>query len=177
MTNKCYFRFDKGVCADSDEKKLFKSVAQKVVNAVIRSDAAKNIFEAVVENDIKGFNANIIFTNDDSIHEINLEHRGIDRATDVLSFPINDFEYGNGEIDMQNIDEDLNMLILGDIIISVSTMKRQAEDYGHSIERECAFLTCHSMLHLLGYDHMNEADEKQMMSYTEEILNKIGFTR
>ena len=177
MTNKCYFRFDKGVCADSDEKKLFKSVAQKVVNAVIRSDAAKNIFEAVVENDIKGFNANIIFTNDDSIHKINLEHRGIDRATDVLSFPINDFEYGNGEIDMQNIDEDLNMLILGDIIISVSTMKRQAEDYGHSIERECAFLTCHSMLHLLGYDHMNESDEKQMMSYTENILNKIGFTR
>ena len=177
MTNKCYFRFDKGIEAGAEEKKLFKSVAQKSVNAVIRSDAAKCIFDSVLENDIKGFTVNIIFTYDASIHEINFEHRGIDRPTDVLSFPINDFEYGNGEIDMQNIDEDLNMLILGAIIISVSTMKRQAEDYGHSIERECAFLTCHSMLHLLGYDHMNESDEKQMMSYTENILNKIGFTR
>lgn len=177
MKNKCYFRIDKGINADSNEKKLFKSVAQKTFSAVIRSEAAKEIFTEVLSNDIDGFTVNVLFTDDDNIHEINSEYRGIDRPTDVLSFPINDFEYGKGQIDMQNVDEDLNMLILGDIIISVSTMKRQAEEYGHSIERECAFLTCHSMLHLFGYDHMNENDEKEMMSYTEAILDKIGLKR
>lgn len=177
MKNKCYFNFDKGSCENSDEKKLFKSVAQKTINAAIRSEAVKEIYTEVLSNDVDGFTVNILFTDDDSIHEINLEHRGIDRPTDVLSFPINDFEYGKGQIDMQNIDEDMNLLILGDIVISVSTMKRQAEEYGHSIERECAFLTCHSMLHLFGYDHMNEEDEKEMMSYTEVILEKIGLKR
>ncbi len=177
MKNKCFFRFEKRNIASVEEKKLFKNIATKTVNGVVNSKAAEIVSNAIMDLEIDGFTVNVIFTDDEDIHTINKEYRNVDRATDVLSFPINDFEYGDGEIIMQNIDEDLNLLMLGDIIISVPTMKRQAEEYAHGVERECSFLTCHSMLHLFGYDHMNEKDEKLMMEHTEEILNRIGYTR
>jgi len=95
---------------------------------------------------------------DDEIRELNREYRGIDKSTDVLSFEM------GGEL-------------LGDIIISLPTAIRQAEEYNHSAEREIAFLTVHGLLHLLGYDHMNKKDEKVMLEKQEEILNKLGITR
>ncbi|MBO5275050.1 MAG: rRNA maturation RNase YbeY [Clostridia bacterium] len=105
------------------------------------------------------------------IHELNLEHRDVDRPTDVLSFPM---------FEDEGLDEDeaLGELILGDIVLSLERAKEQAEEYGHSFERECAFLCVHSVLHLLGYDHeISEEEEKEMFARQEAILQELGITR
>ena len=97
------------------------------------------------------------------IQELNLEYRNKDSATDVLSFPMGE----NGEYD---IDEDNGCKILGDIVISMERATEQAELYGHSLQREVAYLTVHSMLHLLGYDHLDEAEQKRQMRAREEAI-------
>lgn len=109
-------------------------------------------------------------TDNETIHYLNKKHRGIDRPTDVLSFPLIDF---NTE-DINAID---GTIYLGDIIISIDKAKAQAEEYGHSLDRELGFLTAHSMLHLLGYDHMTPEEEKVMFAKQDNILNSIGLTR
>jgi len=105
----------------------------------------------------------IIFINDEEMHKLNKEYRGIDRTTDVLSFALNDNKH---------IETMINSL--GDIFISIPKMKSQAETYGHSEKRELSFLTLHGILHLLGYDHMNVSDEKIMFGLQKEILNDLG---
>ncbi len=119
----------------------------------------------------------IMFVDNDEIHALNKLHRGIDRATDVLSFPL--FEYDEeGNIMKDECDFGENgELILGDIVISLERAKEQAEEYGHSFEREVGFLTAHSLLHLLGYDHMTPDDEKEMFAYQEEILKLCNLSR
>ena len=113
----------------------------------------------------------ITFIDDAGICELNKQFRLIDRATDVLSFPLFDYE---GESDEPPVDELVGML--GDVVISLETAKRQAEEYGHSLEEEVAFLTVHSMLHLLGYDHeTSAADEKEMFCRQDEIMQRMGF--
>ena len=113
----------------------------------------------------------ITFIDDAGIRELNKQFRLIDRATDVLSFPLFDYE---GESDEPPVDELVGML--GDVVISLETAKRQAEEYGHSLEEEVAFLTVHSMLHLLGYDHETSAeDEKEMFGRQDEIMQRMGF--
>ena len=112
----------------------------------------------------------LMFTDDETIHEMNREYRGIDRPTDVLSFAL---EEGEEEEIYGGPEENL----LGDIIISVETATRQAEEYGHSVEREMAFLALHGMLHLLGYDHMGEEERKEMRAQEEAILASLGITR
>ena len=113
-----------------------------------------------------------IVTNDE-IHEINRQFRGIDSPTDVLSFPQLTFEEGE-EADVNENGE----IVLGDIIISIDRAKEQAEEYGHSYEREVAFLTAHSVLHCLGYDHVDGPEqEKEMFSRQEAILQGMGLTR
>lgn len=112
----------------------------------------------------------LMFTDDETIHEMNREYRGIDRPTDVLSFAL---EEGEEEEIYGGPEENL----LGDIIISVETAARQAEEYGHSVEREMAFLALHGMLHLLGYDHMEEEERQQMRAQEEAILASLGITR
>jgi probable rRNA maturation factor len=121
--------------------------------------------------------ASVTLTDNDNIKELNLEHRGIDKATDVLSFPL--IEYVNGEPQIQpwDIDPDSGRILLGDIIISVEKAFKQAQSYGHSIERELSFLAVHGILHLLGYDHETETDEKIMFSLQEDILNETGLIR
>ncbi|WP_180320494.1 rRNA maturation RNase YbeY [Shouchella patagoniensis] len=115
----------------------------------------------------------VTFVHEEAIKELNRDHRGIDKATDVLSFALNDGEE-EGSFDI--LPEGMpNML--GDIIVSVGHIKSQAHDYGHSFERELAFLVVHGFLHLLGYDHMNENDEKQMFTKQEEILQSYGIGR
>jgi probable rRNA maturation factor len=109
-------------------------------------------------------------TDNETIHQLNKKHRGIDRPTDVLSFPLIDFT-------TENIDNIKGTLYLGDIIISIDRAKEQASEYGHSLERELGFLTAHSVLHLLGYDHIEQEDEKVMFAKQEEILTGIGLTR
>lgn len=112
-----------------------------------------------------------------AIREINREHRDIDRATDVLSFPMLYFDEDGNIID-SDYDMDGESILLGDIVISAERAAEQAAEYGHSFRREIAFLTVHSMLHLLGYDHVNSAEEEKIMfSKQEEILNKLGITR
>ena len=174
---KCTVRYEKKGLADINTKKIFKQILTEIFCAVLNSNCAEDIVSSCNESGLNGFEVNFIFTDDDAICEINTSFRNINKSTDVLSFPINDFIYGKGEIDILNADSDTGRLLLGDIIISVPTMKRQALEYGHSVERECAFLACHGMLHLLGYDHMNEKDEKQMFGYADDILNALGYTR
>ncbi len=119
----------------------------------------------------------VVLIDNDGIRDLNKLHRNIDRATDVLSFPM--FEYDeNGEIieDYAEFNE-MGELCLGDIVISLERAHEQAEEYGHSPEREIGFLTVHSMLHLLGYDHMTPEDEEEMFGYQKDILDEIGLTR
>ena len=113
---------------------------------------------------------------------MNRECRGIDRETDVLSFPNVDFEQeGVFDIDEDReadyFDPDTGELMLGDILISVDKVMEQAQNYGHSVRREFAFLVAHSMLHLCGYDHMEEAEAKVMERKQDEILAGLGITR
>ena len=113
------------------------------------------------------------FVDNEEIHALNLEHRGIDRPTDVLSFPILDGDEDTGDVDMN-----FGAVLLGDIIISVERALEQAEEYGHSIERELAFLSVHSVLHLLGYDHEKSLEEeKTMFQKQEDVLVSIGLKR
>ena len=102
----------------------------------------------------------IIFIDDDRMHKMNYEYRGIDRTTDVLSFALNDDKTFKGNID-----------VLGDIYVSIPKMQEQAREFGHSEKRELSFLVIHGLLHLLGYDHMSEEDEKVMFRLQEEILS------
>lgn len=110
---------------------------------------------------------NVIIVNNQEIHQLNRECRGIDRPTDVITFALED-----------NTDfPDLDIRILGDIYISLDKAKGQALEYGHSFLRELSFLAVHGFLHLLGYDHMEEKDEKIMFDKQEEILNGFGIKR
>ncbi len=124
----------------------------------------KHIFEYVDDDKIM----NIIFVSKDEIHQINKDYRGIDRVTDVISFALFDNDSCMYE---EAIDE------LGDIFICIDKAIEQAKEYGHSIEREVGFLAVHGYLHLKGYDHMTEAEEKIMFSKQEEILEKAGVRR
>jgi len=99
------------------------------------------------------------------IKELNNEFREIDKVTDVLSFPIGD------------VNPETKEVVLGDIVLCAQKIIDQAKEYGHTRKRELAFLTCHSMLHLLGYDHMEEEERIEMESLQKEILNSIGYTR
>ena len=125
----------------------------------------------------------LLFVDNEEIREINNETRNIDRATDVLSFPMLDFEdkkvfnemYLNYDFDETFKDGD--ELILGDMVLSLERALEQSEEYGHSYEREVSYLVVHSILHLLGYDHMEEDDKKRMRKREEEILNKLQIRR
>jgi len=115
----------------------------------------------------------LTFVTNDEIREINREYRGKDSPTDVISFAME--EQGEGEIEI--IGEEDIPAVLGDIIISIERAKEQAEEYGHSYKRELGFLTVHGFLHLLGYDHMNETDEREMFGKQDEILHSFGLRR
>jgi len=112
------------------------------------------------------------FVDNNEIQELNRNYRQNDSPTDVISFAMQ--EAGEGEINI--IGEDMPV-ILGDIVISVDRAKEQAVEYGHTLEREISFLTVHGFLHLLGYDHLNEEDEKKMFAKQNEILNEFGIER
>jgi len=114
----------------------------------------------------------ITYVSNERIQEINREYRDKDAPTDVISFAME--ELGEGEVELSGIEMPR---ILGDIIISVPRTKEQAEEYGHSFERELGFLAVHGFLHLLGFDHMTVEDEKEMFTLQKEILNDYGLTR
>lgn len=122
----------------------------------------------------------LTFVDNEQIHELNLEYRAIDRPTDVLSFAMNESLDDELEIvyEMEEGNEgEMIPDILGDIIISVERAKEQSEEYGHSLERELGFLFVHGFLHLLGYDHQDEASEAEMMGKQEAALAEVGLVR
>lgn len=142
------------------------------------------VMEEVLEQEKCPYEAqvNLLVTDNEGIREYNRQYREIDSPTDVLSFPMISFER---EADFSVVEEqeadcfdpESGELILGDIIISADKVKEQAEKFGHSEKREFAFLAAHSMLHLCGYDHMQEKEAKVMESKQEKVLEKLGITR
>ncbi len=112
------------------------------------------------------FEMSVIFVDDDAIHEINRDYRGIDRPTDVISFAMNDSE-DPYEIEDEEEEE------IGDIFINIDAVERQARDYEHTLRREVCFLFTHGLLHLMGYDHMKEEDEKVMFALQDQILDGL----
>lgn len=125
---------------------------------------------------------NVVLTDNEEIHKLNLEYRGIDRPTDVLSFPMLEYEtpsdFSYVEDDFEDcFNPETGELMLGDIILSVDKIEEQAKSYGHSQARELAFLVAHSMLHLCGYDHMEDGEREEMEQKQREILEFRGYKR
>lgn len=124
---------------------------------------------------------NVTIVDNNIIHEINNEQRQIDRPTDVLSFPLIEYDtpgdLSNVEKDIDSFNPDTGELMLGDIVISYDKVKEQANEYNHSQKRELAFLTAHSMLHLFGYDHIVDEERINMERMQKEILNNLNITR
>jgi len=145
---------------DIEEKEEYRSIIKKVLEECFKEEKLEN----------KNLYVNIILTDSENIRKINKEHRGIDSETDVLSFPMYEKEELNS-INLQNED------ILGDMVISIEKVKEQANEYGHSFERELSYMVVHSFYHLLGYDHMNEEDKNAMREKEEFILNKLNIKR
>ena len=149
----------------------YEDIIKSVINESI--DYEKCPYEAEV---------NVILTDNNEIHQINKEHRAVDSPTDVLSFPMVDYENPS---DFEGIEDkaedyfnpDTGELMLGDIVISVEKVIEQAQQYGHSIKRELAFLVAHSMMHLFGYDHMVPAEAAIMEAKQNEVLNNLGIFR
>lgn len=141
----------------------------------------QSVCDKALETEDCDFDAqvSVTLTDNEEIRKINSEFRNIDKETDVLSFPMLEFDE-NGNIDDCDFEEDPESgnIILGDIIISTQRAREQANEFGHSIKREIAFLCAHSMLHLLGYDHVDDPiGEKIMIEKQENILNSLGITR
>jgi len=152
---------------------VFMNIAEINFLDIKENDEYINILTNVVNNcfkeeklENKNLYVNIVLTNPKNIRKINKEHRNIDKETDVLSFPMFEKE----ELEKR---QELNPDILGDIVISIERVIKQADEYGHSFERELAYMLVHGFYHLLGYDHMNEEDKIIMRQKEEHILNKL----
>ncbi|WP_044642382.1 rRNA maturation RNase YbeY [Risungbinella massiliensis] len=133
--------------------------------------AKRALEQAVIVEECPPVEVVLTIVDNDKIQEINREHRNLDRPTDVLSFPL--YEADEDFV----LEEEEEFVSLGDIVLSMPQAKKQALDYGHSLEREVAFLAVHGFLHLLGYDHETQEEEKEMFARQEAILQQIGLTR
>lgn len=147
-------------------------------------DIIRDIVEASLDYEECPYEAevNVVLTDNEGIREINRDYRQIDAPTDVLSFPMVDYEtesdFGHVEDAVEDyFNPETGELMLGDIIISVDKVEEQAAKYGHSETRELAFLVAHSMLHLCGYDHMEEEERERMEQRQREILSGRGYER
>lgn len=143
------------------------------------SSLIQTVCEKVMESEECDFDAQIslTLTDNENIRQINNEHRGIDRPTDVLSFPMLEFDE-NGDIIENEFEYDEDMIMLGDIVISMERAREQSIEFGHSFTRELAFLTAHSMLHLLGYDHVDDEEGERIMCQKQDaVLGELGITR
>ena len=135
--------------------------------ALVEDCARAALEEEEIEDDAE---VSVTLVDNARIRELHLEFREIDRETDVLSFPLGDDEGFE-------VDPDTDAILLGDIVISLEKAQAQAEEYGHGLRREVAFLVTHSLFHLLGYDHMTPEDEAEMFVKQEKVLEKLGITR
>ena len=133
---------------------------------LIRERAEKTIKEVLrLENIKENTEVSLSIVDRETIHKLNKDYRDVDRETDVLSFPMDEETFDN---------EGNPLILLGDIVICLDVAKAQAADFGHSLEREIMYLICHSTLHLLGYDHIEEADKKVMRLKEKEVMKKLG---
>ena len=147
-------------------------------------ELAKEVIEACMEAEDFPYEAevNLTLVDDAAIQEINASYRQIDRATDVLSFPLLEYDAPGDfskveDLMGDNINPDTGEVMLGDIVISVDHVREQAKEYGHSEKREYAFLIVHSMLHLFGYDHMEPEEAEEMQDHQRKILDYLKITR
>ncbi len=149
---------------DIEENKEYENIIKKVVEQCFKEEKLEN----------SKLYISITLTNPENIHRINKQYRDVDRETDVLSFPM--FERNELDEKIRNNDfehED----VLGDIVISIEKVKGQAQEYGHSFEREFAYMIVHGFYHLMGYDHIKEEDKIVMRPKEENVLNKLGIRR
>ena len=154
---------------------LFKNRQdEEPVSAELRTHVKAVIYETLEYEDFgRSAEVSVTFVNDAGMRIINRRYRGVDSATDVLSFPIISDEDSDSDVDSSN-----GAVMLGDIVISLERAHRQATEYGHSYTREVAFLTVHSVLHLLGYDHLtSEADDADMRRRQDAVLEYMGISR
>ena len=149
---------------DIDENKDYEKVIEKVLNKCFKEENLENSKLYIT----------ITLTNPENIRIINKQYRNIDRVTDVLSFPM--FEKEELDKKIQNNDFE-HQDVLGDLIISIEKVKEQAEEYGHSFERELSYMVVHGFYHLMGYDHIKEEDKKIMRPKEEKILNDLQILR
>ncbi|MFR9708329.1 rRNA maturation RNase YbeY [Paenibacillus sp. MB22_1] len=150
-------------------------ISQELIDLLERVLQIAGQAEGITEGEVA-----LTFVDDEAIHELNRDYRGIDRPTDVLSFAMNESLEEEPEIVYElEEDEELDDMteMLGDIIISVERAKAQSEEYGHSLEREIGFLFVHGFLHLLGYDHQDAVSEAEMMGKQEAALAEVGLVR
>lgn len=147
------------------DTETLRTEAERVVSAVLEADRLTD-----------KINVGVALVDDAEIREINRNFRQVDAATDVLSFPMTDYDISQ-TVKVGDVDPASGELLLGDIVISVERAKEQAQEYGHSFEREFAFLLTHGMLHLIGYDHEQEVDARVMRAMEEEILGSLGLRR
>lgn len=162
-----------------------RTTSEITLKGVEEKDSHEDLIDRVVEKcfEIENLDENKVYvaitlTTPEEIREINKEFRKIDKETDVLSFPIFekkdiDMLRKNGEI----VDEDMPQDVLGDIIISMKKVEEQAKEYGHSVERELAYMVVHGFYHLMGYDHMVEEDKKVMREKEEKVLESLDIVR
>ena len=144
------------------------TLRQPVISAIITRCVEQTLAAEGITADCE---INILVTNDRGIHAINLASRGIDAPTDVLSFPMFQLEPGNPPQDWEDyLDPETELCPLGDMCISLERAIAQAKEFGHSVKREVGYLTIHSMLHLLGYDHLDEGEQKKQMRQREEAI-------
>ncbi len=144
---------------------------------------AEEVLETALETESFPFEAEVslLLVTAEDIQEINREHRGIDAPTDVLSFPLISYpspgEFGEVETDEDNFNPDTGEALLGDIVLCIDKVKEQARNFGHSEKREYAFLILHSILHLLGYDHITQQESELMEDKQNKILGQMGILR
>ncbi|ERM92079.1 rRNA maturation RNase YbeY [Caldanaerobacter subterraneus] len=156
------------VLIDNRQTKVDASGLEALVERAIKATLEEE--EVVDEVEVS-----VSFVDNEEIRKLNKYYRGIDSPTDVLSFPLMEFEeIEKGEEDEKDAEE---IYPIGDIVISLEKAKGQAEEYGHSFEREVAYLTVHSMLHLLGYDHETEEERKLMREKEEKVMERLGLRR
>ena len=142
------------------QKFTISSIIRKCIQETLRAEGIRAKCEI-----------NVLVTDDAGIHTINRESRNIDRPTDVLSFPMFQLEAGNPPKDWSEYeDPETGLVPLGDMCISLERATAQAQEFGHSVRREVGYLTIHSMLHLLGYDHLDEGEQKRQMRAREEAI-------
>ncbi len=152
------------VYKDVEEKKEYKEVIEKVLTKCFEEEKLEN----------SNLYITVTLTNPENIRKINKEYRNIDRATDVLSFPM--FEKDELEEKIEKKDYE-HIDVLGDLVISIEKVQEQAKEYGHSFERELSYMLVHGFYHLMGYDHIKEEDKKKMRPKEEKILNDLKILR